>query len=80
MIIGVTADGVYGFEGRNRRGPVGALVFSVSRDDLTVQVHQRVNVRVLELVHKSSGARIELEGNRIPLTHSHDVIRALTAR
>jgi hypothetical protein len=79
MIIGVTADGVFGFEGRNRRGPVGALVFSAKRDDLTVQVHQRVNVRVLELVHESSGARIELEGNRIPLTHSTDVIRALTS-
>ena len=31
----------------------------------------------LELIETSSGARIELEGNRIPLTHSKDVIQAL---
>jgi hypothetical protein len=37
------------------------------------------NVRVLELIHPESGSRIELEGNRVPLTHSKDVIAALTA-
>jgi len=34
---------------------------------------------VLELIHPESGSRIELEGNRVPLTHSKDVIEALTA-
>jgi hypothetical protein len=34
-------------------------------------------VRVLELVDEDTGSRIELEGNRIPLTHSKDVIEAL---
>ena len=33
-----------------------------------------VNVRVLELIDDSTGSRIELEGNRLPLTHSKDVI------
>ena len=33
---------------------------------------------VLELIETSSGARIQLEGNRIPLTHSKDVIQALS--
>ena len=41
------------------------------------QVHQRVNVRILELIDTTSGSRIELEGNRLPLTHSKDVIDAL---
>ena len=41
-------------------------------------MHKRVNVRILELIETSSGARIELEGNRIPLTHSKDVIQALS--
>jgi hypothetical protein len=36
-----------------------------------------VNVRVVELVHDASGSRIELEGNRLPVTHSKDVIEAL---
>ena len=55
----------------------GGLVFRIPRRDLEVKVHKRVNVRILELIETSSGARIELEGNRIPLTHSKDVIQAL---
>ena len=38
---------------------------------------RRVNVRVLELIDTATGSRIELEGNRIPLTHSKDVIHDL---
>ena len=44
---------------------------------LDVEVHQRVGVRVLELVDKKSGSRIELEGYRNPLTYSKRVIDAL---
>ena len=33
--------------------------------------------RVLELIDTATGSRIELEGNRIPLTHSKDVIHNL---
>jgi hypothetical protein len=33
---------------------------------------------VLELIHHDSGSRIELEGNRLPVTHSKDVIDILT--
>ncbi len=78
MLVGVTATHVYGFAAASRHSPAGAMVFSAQRDDLDVAVHQRVNVRVLELIQKSSGARIELEGNRLPMTHSKDVINALT--
>jgi hypothetical protein len=38
---------------------------------------RRVNVRVLELIHDESGSRIELEGNRLPVTQSKDVIEGL---
>jgi hypothetical protein len=78
MLIGVTADSVYGFDGRSRSKEPGRMVFKAERSGLEVKVHQRVNVRVLELIHPKSGSRIELEGNRIPLTHSKDVIEALT--
>jgi hypothetical protein len=78
MLVGVTADGVYGFEGRSRSKEPGAMVFKVSRAGLEVKVHQRVNVRVLELIHPETNSRIELEGGRLPLTHSKDVIEALT--
>ena len=34
--------------------------------------------RVLELIDGASGSRIELEGNRLPITHSKDVISELS--
>jgi hypothetical protein len=54
------------------------MVFKVARAGLQVKVHQRVNVRVLELIHPESNSRIELEGSRLPVTHSKDVIEALS--
>jgi hypothetical protein len=78
MLVGVTPDAVYGFDGRSRSKEPGALVFKAERAALEVNVHQRVNVRVLELIHPDSGSRIELEGSRVPLTHSKDVIAVLT--
>jgi hypothetical protein len=79
MLVGVTDTKVYGFAGRSRRAEPTNLAFEVPRAGLTAKVHQRVNVRVLELIDEASGSRIELEGNRLPVTHSKDVIDALTA-
>ncbi len=76
MLVGVTPTHVCAFDSRSRH-EAGPIVFRVPRQGLQVQVHQRFNVRVLELVDESTGSRIELEGNRIPLTHSKDVIEAL---
>ena len=77
MLIGVSATMVYGFAAATRHSEPTSLVFRVPRAGLTVRVHQRVNVRVLELIDKASDARIELEGNRLPVTHSKDVIHVL---
>jgi hypothetical protein len=77
LLIGVTGTHVYGFDSKTRRGPAGPLVFRVARASLEVKVHQRVNVRVLELIDTTTGSRIELEGSRVPLTHSKDVITVL---
>jgi hypothetical protein len=79
MLVGVTSTHVYGFDAAHRSSPAGALVFRVSRDRIEVKVHQRVNVRILELLDSSTGSSIQLEGNRIPLTHSKDVIDVLHA-
>jgi hypothetical protein len=78
MLVGVTPETVYGFEAATRRSEPTALVFRVERAGLTAKVHQRVNVRVLELIDDATGARIELEGNRVPATHAKDVIEAVT--
>jgi len=76
MLIGVTDSTVYGFAGRRNKEPTD-LVFEVPRARLEVKVHKRVNVRVLELIDEESGSAIELEGNRMPVTHTKDVIEAL---
>ena len=77
MLVGVTSTHVCGWAQAHRNTDAGGLVFRIPRRDLEIKVHKRVNVRILELIETSSGARIELEGNRIPLTHSKDVIQAL---
>ena len=73
LVVAVSDTRVYGLAGR-RNHPSTDIVFQVPRADIEVEVHQRVNVRVLELIRRSTGERIELEGNRVPLTHSKDVI------
>jgi hypothetical protein len=76
MVVGASETMIYGFAG-NRAHPK-ALVFRMPRGGLEAKVHQRVNVRVLELIDTESGSRIELEGMRLPITHSKDVIQELT--
>ena len=76
MVVGASETTVYGFAG-NRAHPK-ALAFRVPREGLEAKVHQRVNVRVLELIETDSASRIELEGMRLPITHSKDVIEELT--
>jgi hypothetical protein len=76
MVVGVSETMVYGFAGRRTRPD--ALVFRMPRHRLEAQLHQRLNVRVLELIDSESDSRIELEGNRLPITHSKDVIQELT--
>jgi hypothetical protein len=78
MLVGVSATSVYGFAAPTRHSEPRALAFLLPRAGLTARVHQRVNVRVLELIDDATGSRIELEGNRLPVTHSKDVIHALT--
>jgi hypothetical protein len=77
MLVGVSETTVYGFAAPTRHDEPTALAFQVPRSGITAKVHQRVNVRVLELIDDESGSRIELEGNRLPVTHSKDVIEVL---
>jgi hypothetical protein len=77
MLVGVSETTVYGFAAPTRHSEPTALAFQVPRAGVTAKVHRRVNVRVLELIDDASGSRIELEGNRLPVTHSKDVIEAL---
>jgi hypothetical protein len=77
MIVGASDSMVYGFRMRSRRAEPHDLVFQVPRAGLEVKVHGRVNVRVLELIDERTDSKIELEGSRLPITHSHDLIKFL---
>jgi hypothetical protein len=57
-----------GFVAPTQHSEPTTLVFQVPRAGLTVKVHERVNVRILELIETASGSQIELEGNRLPRT------------
>src|SRR5262245_45509884 len=65
MVVGASPSTIYGFKmaSSGRRGEPHQLVFRVNREDLDVNVHQRMNVRTVELVDRDSGSKIELEGN-----------------
>jgi hypothetical protein len=75
LFVGASDSTIYGFKLRSRRKEPHDLLFEVPRAGLEVKVHGRVNVRILELIDPSSGSKIELEGNRLPITHSHDLIK-----
>ncbi len=77
MLVGVSAEAVYGFAATTRHTAPTDLVFRVPRSGLKATVHQRFNVRILELLDTESGSSIELEGNRLPVTHAKDVIDLL---
>ena len=80
MVVGVSERWVYGFAGRSRSKVPNELVFRLPRAGLTVSVGQRVNVRTLTLVGGDETTRVELEGSRVPLSHSKDVIDELRRR
>lgn len=78
MLVGVSATHVYGFgTTRERERQPTDLVFRLRRSQLEVRVHERVNVRVVELFDRTSGARVELDGARMPGFHVGDVLHAL---
>jgi hypothetical protein len=77
MMVGASDTTIYGFKmGKHgRRDEPHELLFRMPRTETVVKVHGRVNVRILELIDEATGSKIELEGNRIPITHSHDLIK-----
>jgi hypothetical protein len=81
MLVGASDSTIYGFKMHGgRRGEPELLLFRVPRAGLEVKVHSRVNVRVLELIEPQSGSKIELEGNRLPITHSKDLIEFVAGK
>ena len=76
VVVAVTPTLVFGFDTDRRRRPT-RVIFRLERTRLDTSVHQRVNVRILELTDRETGATVELEGSRIPTVHTGDVLSAL---
>jgi hypothetical protein len=76
LVVAVTPTFVFGFDTDQRRRPTRVL-FRLERNRLDTAIHQRVNVRILELTDHETGATVQLEGNRIPTLHTGDVLSAL---
>ena len=76
LVVAVTPSSVVGFDTDGRRRPVRPI-FRLPRERLETKVHQRVNVRILELIDRETGATVQLEGNRVPTLHTGDVFKAL---
>jgi hypothetical protein len=79
LVVAVTSTFVFGFDTDQRRRPTRAL-FRLERSRLDTTIHQRINVRILELTDPETGATVQLEGNRIPTLHTGDVLSALRDR
>ena len=78
MVVAVTRSAVFGFDSERDHGRRPTrLLLNLPRERVTPKVHQRVNVRILELVDDETGASVQLEGSRVPTLHTGDVIRAL---
>ena len=78
MMVAVSDSTVYGFDTEREHGREPTdLIFRLPRSRLEVKVHQRVNVRVVELIDSESDSRVELEGARIGGQHPGEVIDAL---
>jgi hypothetical protein len=78
MLVGVSATTVYGFDThRERVREPTDLIFQLPRSQLDVRVHQRVNVRVVELIDRATGAKVELEGARMPGFHIGEFLDAI---
>jgi hypothetical protein len=76
LVVAVTPTAVVGFDTDRRRRPAHAI-FRLDRARLETKVHQRVNVRILELIDRETGANVQLEGNRVPTVHTGEVLQVL---
>ncbi len=79
-VLAVSADRIYGLTGHGeglaiRPGEVFAVL---SRDEVTTKVHERVGVRVVEIIENGAGAALELETARLGGWHGADVLRLLS--
>ena len=78
-VLAVSSERIYGLTGYGEGFAIrpGAVFAVLRRDEVETTVHERVGVRVLEIVETGSGAALELETARLGGWHGADVLRLL---
>ncbi len=79
-VLAVSANRIYGLTGHGEGFAIrpGEVFAVLRRDEVETRVHERVGVRVLEIVETASGTALELETARLGGRHGTDVLRLLS--
>ncbi len=79
-VLAVSAERIYGLTGHGEGFAIrpGEVFAVLRRDEVETRVHERVGVRVLEIIENGTGAALELETARLGGWHGTDVLRLLS--
>lgn len=83
IVLAASPTRLYLMTSNNAKGIILAkhlvLVDTLDRENLTVELHQRVTTRTAVITDSSSGHEYKIEGKRILFHHMNDMLDALAA-
>lgn len=83
IVLAASPDKLYLMTSNNAKGIILAkhlvLIDTLSRENLTVEMHQKVTVRTAVITDSSTGHEYRIEGKRILFHHMNDMLDALAA-
>jgi hypothetical protein len=83
IIVAASPTKLYLMTSNNAKGIILAkhllLIDTLDRDNLTVEMHQRVTTRTAVITDTSTGHEYKIEGKRILFHHMNDMLDALAA-
>jgi hypothetical protein len=83
MVLAASPTKMYLMTSNNAKGIILAkhliLIDTLNRDDLAVEMHQRVTTRTAVITDQSTGHEYKIEGKRILFHHMNDMLDALAA-
>ena len=83
VVLAASPDKLYVMTSNNAKGIILAkhlvMLDTFDRDNLSVEMHQKVTVRTAVIKDESTGKEVKIEGKRILFHHMNDVLDALAA-
>lgn len=83
IVLAASPDKLYLMTSNNAKGIILAkhlmLIDTLERDDLSVEMHQKMTVRTAVITDTASGHEYAIEGKRILFHHMNDMLDALAA-